>query len=73
MIEKLNLPTEVIDEDWRDDIGDFQEYDNEKEYVSPTKIPEESIEKIKSIDLRPQLRVRGQKINSILNEEELVT
>ena len=73
MIEKLTIPSEVIDEDWRDDIGDYQEYDNEKEYISPTEIPEESIEKIKSVDLKPQLRIRGQKVSNALNEQELVT
>ena len=36
MIEALKLPTKVIESDWKDDI-DFEPFENEAKYVSPTK------------------------------------
>ena len=52
-IQTLNLPTEVIDSQWEDDIDvDYATYGDEKqerEYISPKSIKKESIEKIKSL------------------------
>ena len=32
--ETINLPNQVIDSEWRDDI-DYQPYEDEKDYISP--------------------------------------
>lgn len=68
----LNIPSEVVDSDWRDDIDtdyatredatqDFEIYgDNEKqegEYISPSKVSKESIREIKSF--QEKLAFRG--------------
>lgn len=69
MTEKLNLPTEVIDSDWRDDI-DYETYGNskqEREYISLTEVSKESIERIKSRNLK-----RGQAILSIFSKNSMV-
>lgn len=58
-METLNIPVEVVDSGWKDDV-DFEMYDNEKEYISPEKVNKETIERIKQIDL-----MRGRKIFSI--------
>ncbi len=51
MTEKLKLPKQVIDADWKDDAGlDYETYGTKKqemEYVSPSEISEESIKRIK--------------------------
>ena len=58
----LNIPTEVVDSEWRDDVDtdyatredanpkdEFITYKKEgEEYIDPTKVSKESIEKIKS-------------------------
>ena len=75
MTEKLSLPTKVIDADWKDDVGlDYETYGNEKEemeYISPDSVSDESIEKIKSIDLRQQFKKRGQKIGELFSLETI--
>lgn len=55
---KLNLPSRVVDSDWRDDVAiddvDYATYGNEmeeSEYISPTSISRESLKKIKAIKL----------------------
>lgn len=61
-IEKLNLPSEVHDSDWHDDV-DYAIYgENEKserEYISPDKVSKVSIEKIKELDLTKKFKKRG--------------
>lgn len=60
-MEKIQLPNQVIDSDWKDDI-DYEPYGNEKqemEYVAPSEISKESIEKIKARKLN---RERGHKV-----------
>lgn len=71
--EKLKLPNEVIDADWKDDVVgvDYEMYDNEAEYIAPGTVSDESIEKIKSIDLRQQFRQRGQKIGKLFSLESI--
>lgn len=64
--QTLNIPTEVVDSEWRDDIDtdyatredvgqDFEIYgSNEKqegEYISPSKVSKESIEQIKNFQV----------------------
>lgn len=48
MTEKLKIPNQVVDSDWKDDIGDFETYEKEGEYVSPSQISRESIKRIKA-------------------------
>ncbi len=69
MTETLNLPKKVIKSDWTDDI-DYETYGNnkqEREYVSPTEVSKESIEKIKARNLK-----RGRSILNIFKNEKLV-
>ncbi|MBR2855588.1 hypothetical protein IKE99_01450 [Candidatus Saccharibacteria bacterium] len=47
MQETINLPNQVIDSDWRDDI-DYQPYEDEKTYIPPKKVSKETIAKIKN-------------------------
>ena len=59
-MEKLQLPNKVIDSDWKDGI-DYETYGNDKqemEYVSPEKVSEVSIKKIKARKLNQE---RGHK------------
>lgn len=61
MAEKLNLPKQVINTNWRDDVDiDYAIYGDsekgEREYISPNKISKESIARIKR---------RNQKIGSL--------
>ncbi len=51
MAEKLNIPKRVVDSDWKDDVdADYAIYGNsekkEREYISPTEVSKESIDKI---------------------------
>lgn len=75
-IKQYNLPKdgEVQNSDWKDDI-DYETFgtnEQEMEYISPDKVSESSIEKIKNIDLRPKLKDRGSKIASVFNSEKLL-
>ena len=70
-MEKLKLPKDVVDAEWKDDIDtdennnyiDYIAYKNEKEYISPDEINEQAIEKIKSVK-------RGATILSIFKKDE---
>ena len=67
MAETINLPKQVINSNWKDDVDvDYAIYgDNEKqeaEYIAPDKISKKSIEKIKAIDLRQRFKNRGEKL-----------
>ena len=65
MTQKLKIPKEVINADWKDDI-DFEGYGTEKqerEYISPEEVSRESIKRIKA-------RKRGQTIHSIFTKHE---
>lgn len=60
-MEKLKIPNQVIDSDWKDDI-DYETYGTNKEemeYVAPSEISKESIERIKARKLNQE---RGRKI-----------
>lgn len=65
--QTLNIPSEVVDSDWRDDIDtdyatqtdasqDFEIYGNnetqEGEYISPNEVSQESLEQIKSFQVK---------------------
>lgn len=73
-IEKYKIPEER-NSDWRDDIDlDFETYGTNKqemEYISPSDIPKENIEKIKAIDLIQKYKERGQKIGKLFSLESL--
>ena len=56
-MEKLELPNQVIDSDWKDDV-DYEPYSEEMEYVAPSEVSKESIDKIKARKLN---RERGHK------------
>ncbi len=58
-VEELKLPDEVVDKGWENSTIDFELYKKEANYISPDKIPEESIEKIKSMKLNKE---RGHKL-----------
>jgi hypothetical protein len=53
--ETINLPNQVIDSDWKDDI-DYEAYQDEKTYISPTKIKKETIAKIKKSPIKLAIR-----------------
>lgn len=51
MTQAINLPTKVIDSDWKDDI-DYQPYEDEGTYIPPSKVKKETIAKIKKSRIR---------------------
>ncbi len=66
MAEALKIPNQVVDADWRNDVGDYETYGTETEemeYVSPDEVNKESIEKIKARNLS-----RGRTILGIFNK-----
>ena len=66
MAEALKIPNQVIDADWRNDVGDYETYGTETEemeYVSPDEVDKESIEKIKARNLS-----RGRTVLGIFNK-----
>ena len=63
----IKLPKKVHKSNWQDDIDvDYAIYgDDEKremQYISPNSVSKASINKIKSMDLRPRFEKRGQAI-----------
>lgn len=54
-MKKLQLPNQVIDSDWKDDI-DYQSYKDEGTYVSPKKVSKETIAKIKKSPVKLAIR-----------------
>ena len=44
--QTIKLPTKVIDSDWKDDI-DYEPYEDEKTYISPSDVKKETIDRIK--------------------------
>ena len=73
MTETLKLPNKVVNADWKDDVAgmDFETYDEEAEYIAPDTVSDESINKIKSINLKQLYRQRGQKIGKLFNLESI--
>ena len=49
--ETINLPTKVIDSDWKDDV-DYEPYNDEKTYISPDSIKKETLTRIKNSSVR---------------------
>lgn len=49
--QTIKLPIESIESDWEDDI-DYETYQNEKTYIPPENIEEETIAKIKQSPIR---------------------
>lgn len=56
-IEAINLPKEVVDADWKNDI-DYEPFKAEKTYISPDEVSRESINRIKARKLNQE---RGHK------------
>lgn len=50
-IQTIKLPKQVIDSDWKDDI-DYEPYEDEKTYISPSSIKKEAIAKIKKSSIK---------------------
>ena len=53
--ETINLPNQVIDSDWKDDI-DYEAYQDEKTYVSPQSVKKETITRIKKSPIKLAIR-----------------
>lgn len=73
MIEKLTLPNQVVESDWKDDIGDYQTLGDEKqemEYISPADVSKEGIKKIKAQKL--YYKMRDSKFSLFGKDEKLV-
>lgn len=56
-ISTLNIPNEVIDSDWKDDVDvDYAIYGNtekqEGEFISPESVSKESLNKIKNFQVK---------------------
>jgi len=51
MTQTIKLPTKVINSDWKDDI-DYEPYEDEGTYVSPSKVKKEAIAKIKQSSVK---------------------
>ncbi len=49
--ETIKLPNKVVDSDWKDDI-DYEPYEDEKTYISPSEVPEKTIERIKNFPIK---------------------
>ena len=66
-MEKLALPKKVVNSDWKDDV-DYQPYEKEMEYIAPSKVTKESIDKIKARKLNQE---RGRKFLLFTKTEKL--
>ena len=51
MTEKLKLPTEVVNSDWKDDI-DYTPYEDEMNYISPEKVENATAEQAKRRNIK---------------------
>ena len=69
MTEKLKLPKQVIDSDWKDDVGlDYETYGTKKqemEYISPNEVSKESIKRIKARNI-------GRNVLNIFSKNEKI-
>lgn len=54
--QTIKLPTKVIDSDWKDDI-DYEPFEDEKSYISPSDVKKETINRIKQSSIK--LSIRG--------------
>lgn len=67
--EIIKLPKEVVDEDWKDDVG-FATYGTDKqemEYVAPSEVSKKSIEMIKARKLNQK---RGHRFLNLFTEDK---
>lgn len=55
-MEKLEIPNDVIDSDWKDDI-DYVAFEEERTYVSPKEVKNATIKRIKDSPIK--LAIRG--------------
>ena len=49
--QTIKLPTKVIDSDWKDDI-DYQPFEDEGTYISPSDVTKETINKKKKSSIK---------------------
>lgn len=55
MEETINLPKEVIDSEWKDDI-DYETYKDERTYISPDEVKKTTITRIKKSPIKLAIR-----------------
>lgn len=53
--QTINLPNQVIDSEWRDDIG-YEPYKDEKTYISPESVKQETLTRIKKSPVKLAIR-----------------
>ena len=53
--QTIKLPTKVVKANWKDDV-DYEEYANEKEYISPESVKKETIARIKKSPIKLAIR-----------------
>lgn len=53
--QTINLPNQVIDSEWRDDI-DYKPYKDEKTYISPKSVDQETLARIKKSPVKLAIR-----------------
>lgn len=53
--QTIKLPTKVVKANWKDDV-DYEEYTNEKEYISPESVKKETIARIKKSPIKLAIR-----------------
>ena len=66
--ETINLPKQVVDSDWHDDI-DYETYGTDKdemEYIAPDEVSKESINRIKARKLNQD---RGHKLFTLFAKD----
>ena len=56
MVATLELPKEVIDSEWRDDIDlpgiEYEEYKDEAHYIKPEQVEKATVEKAKQRNIK---------------------
>lgn len=55
MEETINLPKEVIDSEWKDDIN-YETYKDERTYISPDEVKKTTITRIKKSPIKLAIR-----------------
>ena len=55
MEETINLPKQVIDSEWRDDIN-YETYKDEGTYISPEEVKKTTISRIKKSPIKLAIR-----------------
>ena len=53
--QTINLPNQVIDSEWRDDV-DYVPYEDEKTYISPESVDQGTLARIKKSPVKLAIR-----------------